>query len=167
MMRKPMISAAAYVLVASFVLATSAAQAQSAQDFVNKVALSDMFEIQSSQLALTKQPDADTKPFAEKMISDHQKTSSELKALVGGGKVKATLPTALDSEHQRMLDSLKAKNGKDFDRDYDQTQVKAHQDAIALFDTYSKSGDNSDLKSWAATTLPHLKEHLSMAEKLK
>jgi putative membrane protein len=167
MMRKPMIGAPAYMLVASFVLGASAAQAQSAQDFVNKVALSDMFEIQSSQLALTKQPDADTKPFAEKMISDHQKTSSELKALVGGGKVKATLPTALDSEHQRMLDSLKAKNGKDFDRDYDQTQVKAHQDAIALFDAYSKSGDNSDLKSWAAITLPHLKEHLSMAEKLK
>jgi predicted outer membrane protein len=58
MMRKPMISAAAYMLVACFVLAASAAQAQSAQDFANKVALSDMFEIQSSQLALTKQPDA-------------------------------------------------------------------------------------------------------------
>ena len=53
-----------------------------------------MFEIQSSQLALTKQPDADTKPFAEKMISDHQKTSGELKALVSNGKVKATLPSA-------------------------------------------------------------------------
>ena len=46
-----------------------------AQDFVNKVAISDMFEIQSSQLALSKQADADTKPFAEKMVQDHQKTS--------------------------------------------------------------------------------------------
>jgi putative membrane protein len=67
------------------------ALAESAQDFVNKVAISDMFEIQSSQLALTKQPDADTKPFAEKMISDHQKTSSELKALVSAGKVQSDL----------------------------------------------------------------------------
>ena len=166
-MRKPLISAAKYALIASFVLAAFAAQAQSAQDFVNKVALSDMFEVQSSLLALTKQPDADTKPFAEKMIADHQQTSSEVKALVDGGKVKATLPTALDSEHQRVLDTLKAKDDKAFDRDYDQIQVKAHRDAIALFDTYSKSGDNSDLKSWAATTLPHLKEHLNMAEKLK
>ena len=46
--------------------------APSAQDFVNKVAISDMFEIQSSQMALSKQADADTKPFAEKMIQDHQ-----------------------------------------------------------------------------------------------
>jgi hypothetical protein len=27
--------------------------------------------------------------------------------------------------------------------------------------------DDPELKSWAAKTLPHLKEHLSMAEKLK
>jgi putative membrane protein len=43
-----------------------------AQEFVNKVAVSDMFEIQSSQLALTeKQPDKDTKPFAQRMVKDH------------------------------------------------------------------------------------------------
>jgi predicted outer membrane protein len=56
-----------------------------------------------------------------------------LKSLVDGGKVKATLPSALDAEHQKMLDDLKAKNGKDFDQSYDQIQVKAHQDAVALF----------------------------------
>jgi putative membrane protein len=128
---------------------------------------SDMFEIQLSQLALAKQADADTKPFAEKMVADHQKTSSELKSLIDSGKVKATLPTALDAEHQRMLDEITAKSGKDFDQSYDQIQVKAHQDAVALFEAYSRGGDNPDLKSWAAQTLPHLKEHLSMAQKLK
>jgi putative membrane protein len=148
-------------------LFASVALAQTAQDFATKVAISDMFEIQSSQLALSKQPDADTKPFAEKMVQDHQKTSNELKALVDGGKVKATLPTALDAEHQKLLDDLKAKNGKDFDQSYDQVQLKAHRDAVALFEAYAKTGDNSDLKSWAGQTLPHLKEHLSMAEKLK
>ena len=144
-----------------------AAQAQSAQDFVNKVAISDMFEIQSSQLALSKQPDKDTKPFAQKMVTDHQKTSKELKSLVDGGKVKVALPSALDSEHEKTLDDLKAKSGKDFDQSYDQIQLKAHRDAVALFEAYAKGGDNSELKGWAANTLPHLKEHLSMAEKLK
>src|SRR5438309_1851615 len=94
--------------------------APSAQDFVDKAAISDMFEIQSSQLALSKQPDKDTKPFAQRMVTDHQKTSKELKSLVDGGKVKATLPSALDAEHQKMLDDLKTKNGKDFDQSYDQ-----------------------------------------------
>jgi hypothetical protein len=36
------------------------AGAPSTQDFVHKVAISDMFEIQSSQLAVAKQADADT-----------------------------------------------------------------------------------------------------------
>jgi putative membrane protein len=92
-----------------------------------------MFEIQSSQLALTKEADTDTKPFAEKMVQDHQKTSAELKALVDGGKVKATQPAALDSDHQKMLDDLKAKNGKDFDQSYDQIQVKAHRSCNAVY----------------------------------
>jgi putative membrane protein len=129
---------------------------------MNKVAISDMFEIQSSQLALAKQADSRSR---RRWSRDHQKTSSELKALVDGGKVKATLPTASTAKHQKMLDELKAKNGKDFDASYDQTQVKAHQDAVALFDAYAKNGGNAELKGWAFRTLPHLREHLSMAEK--
>jgi putative membrane protein len=137
------------------------------QEFVNKVAVSDMFEIQSSRLALTEKPDKDTKPFAQRMVKDHQKTTAELKKLVDSGKVQAKLPTALDSDYQNMLDELKAKTGKEFDQSYDQIQVKAHQDAVALFEAYAKDGDNADLKKWAASTLPHLKQHLAMAQKLK
>jgi putative membrane protein len=139
-MKRTLILAVGCGLFASVAFAqTPPAGAPSAQDFVNKVAVSDMFEIQSSQIALAKQADADTKPFAEKMVQDHQKTSSD----------------------------LKAKNGKDFDQGYDQIQVKAHRDAVALFEAYAKAGDNAELKDWAGKTLPHLKEHLSMAEKLK
>src|SRR5689334_9187324 len=74
-------------------------------------------------LALSRSPDSDTKPFAEKMVKDHQETSAELKALVEGGKVKATLPSALDAEHQKKLDDLRAKLGKDFDSAYDRMQM--------------------------------------------
>ena len=82
-MKQILIQGAGHALFAAALFATSStALAQSAQDFVNKVAISDMFEIQSSQLALAKQADADTKPFAEKMVQDYQKTSSELKAVV-------------------------------------------------------------------------------------
>src|SRR3954471_22266624 len=91
--------ASACLLVASVALAQTPPAAlgtSPAQDFVNKVAISDMFEIQSSQVALSKQPDADTKPFAEKMVQDHQRTSAELKALVEASVPKLTLPTSMD-----------------------------------------------------------------------
>ena len=141
-------------------------RAASTEEFVKKVAISDMMEVQSSELALSRQPDADTKPFAEKMVKDHQQTSKDLKGLVESGKVKATLPTALDAEHQKKLEELKSKSGKEFDRAYDQMQLQAHEEAVALFEQYSQSGDNPDLKSWAAKTLLHLKEHLAMAKTL-
>ena len=56
-------------------------RAPSTEEFVKKVAISDMMEIQSSQLALSRQSDADTKPFAEQMVKDHEETSRQLKDL--------------------------------------------------------------------------------------
>jgi putative membrane protein len=139
----------------------------STPEFVKKVAISDMFEIESSRLALTKQPDADTKPFAERMVQDHQETTAELKQLVQAGKVKEQLPTELDAEHKRKLDELGRLSGRDFDTAYDRAQQEAHREAVALFESYAQTGDNPDLKQWAAKTLSHLKAHLTMADQLQ
>jgi putative membrane protein len=136
----------------------------STQDFVTEAAQSDMLEIESSKLAQEK-ADAKSKQFAAKMITDHTQTSSELKSLVQGGKVKADLPTALDKSHQEKLDKLK--NSNNFDKDYDSMQVSAHKDAVSLFERYGKSGDNDALKAFASKTLPHLQEHLKMAQDLQ
>jgi putative membrane protein len=135
-------------------------------DFVKEVAISDMFEIESSKLAQQKGNAAD-KTFASQMVTDHTKTSTELKGMVTGGKVQADLPTALDSSHQSKLDKLKGESGKDFSSDYDSMQVSAHKDAVSLFERYAKGGENAELKNWAGKTLPALKHHLDMAEKLK
>jgi putative membrane protein len=115
--------------------------------FVKEVAISDMFEIESSKLAQQKSsPPA--KSFADHMIRDHTKTSMELNSLVQGGKVRADLPTAMDSSHQTKLDKLKTLNGDDFSKNYDQMQRDAHKDAVDLFERYAMGGDNADLKQW-------------------
>jgi putative membrane protein len=136
------------------------------QDFVNEVAISDMFEIQSSELAKQK-GDTNSKQFADHMVQDHSKTTDELKSLVSQGKVKAELPSALDDSHRDKLEKLQAANGKTFDRDYDSMQKSAHKSAVSLFERYAKGGDNPDLKAWAAKILPKLRQHLQMAQNLK
>src|ERR1700733_8319345 len=140
--------------------------APSTADLVKEVAISDMFEIDSSKLAQDK-GNALEKTFASQMVTDHTKTTTELKGLVSSGKVKADLPSALDSSHQSKLDKLRGESGKDFSSDYDSMQVSAHKDAVSLFERYAKGGDNADLKDWAGKTLPALKHHLEMAESLK
>src|SRR3954470_8868816 len=134
-------------------------------DFIKEAAISDMFEIQSSQIA-QERGNASEKTFAAEMIKDHQKTSTELKSMVSSDDMKAELPTALDSSHQSKIDKLKSLNGADFSSRFDSDQVSGHKDAVSLFERYSKSGDNSKLKDWATKTLPALQHHLEMAQDL-
>jgi len=134
------------------------------QDFVKEVAVSDMFEIESSKLAATK-GDAATKTFAAQMVTDHTKTSTELKAAVAGNSA-LPIPTALDSSHQSKLDKLTGLSGADFVKEYRSLQVSAHKDAVNLFKRYADGGEDAKLKAWAAKTLPALQHHLEMAEAL-
>ena len=134
-------------------------------DFVKEVAISDMFEIDSSKLADQKGT-AREKSFARQMVTDHTKTSNDLRGLVTSGKVKAELPTAIDSSHQSKLDKLKNASGKDFSSDFDSYQVSAHKDAVSLFERYANGGENADLKDWAGKTLPALRHPLEMAQEL-
>jgi putative membrane protein len=136
------------------------------QDFVKEAAVSDMFEVQSSELATQKSNDGPTKDFAQHMIQDHSKTTSDLKSFVSSGKIQAEIPAEMDSPHQSKLDKLKSLNGADFDKQYHSDQVAGHKDAVSLFERYAKGGENAELKAWAAKTFPTLQAHLKMAEDL-
>ncbi len=138
----------------------------STPDFVKEAAVSDMFEIQSSELAEQKATDQATKDFAAHMIKDHSKTTSDLKSFVQSGKVKADIPAELDSSHQSMLDKLKSLTGPDFTKQYRSDQESGHKDAVSLFKRYSDGGDNPDLKAWAGKTLPTIEDHLKMIQVL-
>jgi putative membrane protein len=132
-------------------------------DFVKEAATSDMLEIAAAKIAEDK-GNADEKKFAAQMVTDHSKTTSELKGLVSSGDAKSDLPTGLDSSSQKKLDKLRDTKPADFASEYDPMQVSAHEDAVSLFERYSKSGENAKLKDWAGKTLPALQHHLEMAK---
>ena len=134
----------------------------STPDFVSEAAMSDMFEIQESQLAATN-GNAATKTFATQMVTDHTKTSTDLKGMLPAG---VTPPAALDASHQKKLDKLAGLKGNAFDKQYRSDQVSAHKTAVSLFRRYAKGGDNPSLKTWAGQTLPTLQGHLKMAQDL-
>ncbi|WP_245197484.1 DUF4142 domain-containing protein [Labrys sp. LIt4] len=160
MLKKLMCAATVCVLFPTIALA-----ATSAQDFVSKAAVSNMFEIESSKLALKNASNADVKAFAQQMIDDHTKAGDELKStLAAAGNIQ--MPQALDAAHKTSLDSLAGKSGAAFDDAYVADQKKAHDEAVALFTEYSTSGDNPQLKGFAGKTLPVLKMHQQHAQKL-
>jgi putative membrane protein len=165
----------AFLMISTAAFAQSAAEstgvnslmgnAPKTEDFVTEAAASDMFEIASSKLAVER-ADPATKAFAQQMITDHTKTSTEMKQMVDAGKVKAAIPAAMTSSQQSMIDKLNGLQGDDFNKQYHSDQVSVHKDAVDLFKRYGDGGDNADLKTWAATTRPALEHHLMMAQDL-
>ena len=133
-------------------------------DFIKEAATSDMLEIDAAKISEQK-GNADEKQFAQQMITDHTKTSSELKGLVPAD-MKSALPTALDDSSQKKLDKLRDTKADDFAGQYDPMQVSAHKDAVSLFERYAKGGEDLKLKDWAGKTLPALQHHLEMAQAL-
>jgi putative membrane protein len=144
-----------------------AAQAPSTEEFTKNVAVSDMFEVQSGQLASEKAQNGDVKSFGEQMVADHTKTTDELKALIKDKGIEVELPGDLDEQHQTKLDELNGLSQTQFDKEYVRMQIDAHQKAVDLFGSYAVGGEIADLKEWAQDTLPTLKEHLEHAQKLK
>ena len=154
----------AVLVMTTVVLNGFVATATKADSFMMKAAQSDMLEIMSSQAALQKSSNDEVKRFAQMMIDDHTKTSEELKTIAASKNV--TLPTTVSSKQQSMLDKLnRAAAGMEFDREYMKMQVKAHEDAVKMFQKQANDNDaeNADAKAFAAKNLPALQSHLTMA----
>lgn len=140
------------------------ALAKDDQGFITQAALTDMTEIEVAKLARDRAAGSDVKTFAEHMIEDHTKSSGELKTLASSKG--ATVPDMLDARHKAMVDKLgKAKQDK-FDDAYMDLNVKAHKQAIGLFEKEAKNSKDSDLRAFAEQTLPTLRSHLEMAKGL-
>jgi putative membrane protein len=148
---------------ASLLLAIPAFAADTAQDFVDKAAIGGKFEVESSKLAHDKLTDQNVKEFAQKMIDDHHAANSRLETIAGEQKLR--LPVDLDAPHKSELQKLQ--EGKaPLDQPYVEMQRKAHADAVSLFESYAKDGDNAPLKAFAQETLPTLKMHKDMIEEI-
>ncbi|MGE7368559.1 DUF4142 domain-containing protein [Neorhizobium sp. NPDC001467] len=174
-MKKLLLTTVFALSVSGAALAQSAAEktgvnsalgvAPKTEDFIMQASASDLFELESSKLALQKGDDK-IKTFAQQMITDHEKTTAELKGLLASGKVQGAPVTALTEAHKGEIDELAKLQGAEFNEEYVDDQVDAHEDAVDLFKRYAEEGENADLKAWAAKTLPALEHHYKMAQDL-
>jgi len=139
----------------------------SPQQFVDKAAKSDAFEIASAKLAKEKATSPGLKSFAAMMITDHTGSTSKIKAAAAKAspaiKPDATLT---DDENDRLADLGKLK-GADFDRKYASQQVDAHQSALSLMSDYAEHGDAAPLKAAAAEIKPKVQKHLDKIKALE
>jgi putative membrane protein len=133
--------------------------------FIEKAAESGMFEVQVSQLAASKATDNNVKSFASMLVDHHTAANNELVQLANARKVE--LPPAPPRAKRRDMEQMGKKSGAEFDREFvREVGIKAHEKDIKLFEKASKEVKDPQLKAWVDKTLPNLREHLAMAEKL-
>jgi putative membrane protein len=155
----------------NFVMAAFAAMAlagcgPTTADFVQKVATSDMYEVQAGKIAAEKSQSDAVKQFGQQMVDAHTKTTEELTGIVKAKNLKVDLPSNLDAKHQKLIDDLNSVSAQEFDKTYAKQQVDAHKKATNLFKKYASQGDDADVKQFAQKTLPTIEHHLEEAKKL-
>lgn len=148
-------------------LALASCGAPSTPNFVEKAAMSDMYEVAAGKIATEKGQSDAVKKFGQHMVEAHTQTTDELKEIVQAEKISVSLPTALDSKHQKLIDDLNAASATDFDKTYAKQQVDGHEQAVDLFSKYAEKGDNAAVKAFAQKTLPVIKQHKQEADKLE
>src|SRR3954469_15306701 len=132
--------------------------------FAMDAAMDGMTEVQLGRLATQQGASDSVKQFGQRMVDDHTKANNDLMQWASTSGL--TLPTALDAKHQAMVTKMSGLSGAAFDKAYSKNMVSDHTKAVSMFQKEADRGADSGLKSFAASTLPTLQEHLSMARGL-
>jgi len=138
---------------------------QSTSDFMVKVADVGMTEVKLGGIAEEKAMNKRVKEFGAMMTRDHSKAGDELKSLARRKNV--TLPEKVGDDHQKKIDDLSKKSGKDFDKAYIDMMVDGHQSTVDDFEKASNNTKDPDVKAWVDKTLPTLKMHLDSAKAIQ
>ncbi len=128
-------------------------------------------EIEMATLATKNATSADVKGFAAMMITQHRDMETKGKALAAKAKITPAdndAATSLKSDVASVVSSLKTQKGKDFDKAYIESQVKAHRDVLNLFDNkLLPNAQNGELKTLLTDARSHVAAHLAKAEEIQ
>ncbi|MGZ2432981.1 putative membrane protein [Rhizobium redzepovicii] len=148
-----------FCLTAFSTTAAENASKQQATDFASKAAMSNLFEMEAAKIEIASGKADDAIQFAQDMIKDHGKAGPALNDAAKQDGIE--LPAALDAEYTAKLTALRQSDAANLDQAYLSTQVTAHEEAVTLFESYSKQGPDGQLKRTAAKILPDLRMHLT------
>ena len=132
------------------------------QHFMKEAAQGGQGEVALGQMAAKQAANEDVKKFGQRMVDDHSKANEELKNLATSEGV--ILPTDMDEKTKALQQRLAKLSGAEFDRAYMEEMVKDHKKDVAEFEHEATKGNDPEVKSWAAKTVPTLKDHLDLAQ---
>lgn len=129
-------------------------------EFMMSAAHSDQNEIQLSKLVLDKGATGMVKDHANKMLTDHTKSTADLKPIAQ--KQNVMLPTDMDAEHKAIAADMQKLSGKELETKYMSQMEADHQKTANTMQAHQKMTQDADLQGFIAKTLPVVQGHLAM-----
>lgn len=157
--------ATSIALAGSLLAAQTQAASPSDAAFLKAAAQSGAAEIEASRLAQAQALQPELKRFADAMVAEHTQVAGELQALAERKQVR--LPEGPSPRQKAELQRIGSARGDQFDTQYTQRfGLRAHREAVRLFERASRQARDPEVRAWAEKTLPALQHHLEMAQAL-
>ncbi|WP_157451954.1 DUF4142 domain-containing protein [Deinococcus aquatilis] len=132
--------------------------------FLQAATGSNLFEIQSSQVILTKSDSAAVKAYAQMLIDHH--TAAQNQVATAAAPRAVPLPPALPPELQLKVNTLASLSAPALDQVYLQEQVLAHQVTLSLLQNEQTAGKDPGVVALAVDQVPVITQHLQEAQAL-
>jgi putative membrane protein len=132
--------------------------------FAREAARGGIYEVNLGNMAAVNSRNSAVQQFGQRMARDHGKAGQDLAQIVS--RKGGSLPSDPSSKQQREVDRLQKLSGHEFDRAYMAEMVRCHKADEKAFKKASEEVQDPDLKSFAATTLTTVRDHLKMAQEL-
>ena len=128
------------------------------QTYLNQAAGADMFEIESSKLALEKSRDPAVQALARQMLADHTRSAAKMQSASSAIGLKSQV-NAVGGVAAQNLAQLRNLSGEEFDRMYLAKQVEAHEQAYSIHAGYAAHGETPQLRTLASEMATLIQQH--------
>jgi putative membrane protein len=145
-------------------MAALAASGSPDSSFYKSLAEGGIAEVRLGKLAQQKATDPGVRDFAAMMVKDHSAANAQLRTLASTKNIR--LPKGPGVAARAKKAELEVLSGHTFDTSYVSSQIKAHEDTLALLQKEIDSGNDADARAFAQKVLPTVQAHLLAAEKL-
>ncbi len=102
------------------------------------------------------------KTHADMMITDHTKSTADLKAIAQKKSVK--LPTDMDAEHKAIAEQMRKLSGKELEKKFMDQMVVDHQKTLNTMAAHQTMTKDTDLQTFITKTTPVIEKHLTMSK---
>ena len=136
-----------------------------AQDvnFALQASFANQAEVAAGNIAAQRATNTGVRSFGQFMVTEHTTAQSQLQTAANNARLSINADT---SSFAAVRQQLLALSGRTFDSTYLAMQVAGHQATLTQLQAEASGGAAPSLKAYATAQIPHVQEHLRVADSL-